>query len=500
MRNLSKSKLLAFRQCPRRLWLEVHQPELSKPSASVQSRFNEGHRVGDIARQLYDPRGKGQLIDPKTEGYVSAIDRTQALLASAQPIFEATFAANGALALADVMLPIRKSGQRAWRMVEVKSATSVKDYHRDDAAIQVHVARNAGVPLASISLALIDTSWVYPGGGEYQGLLIENDLTDEAFGRDSEVKTWISAAQTVVRKRAEPIIGTGAQCSDPHPCGFQAHCQASEPQVEYPVRWLPDVRAKKMKKLIEVDGIIDMRDAPDEHLNDQQQRVKKHTLAGSTFFDKRGAAADLSGHKLPAYFVDFETIQFAAPIWKGTQPHQKIPFQFSVHRLARTGKVEHESFLDLSGKDPSKAFAQSLIAACGERGPIFVYSKTFETGRIKELAARFARRRPALLAINARVVDLLEVAQKRYYHPHQQGSWSIKQVLPTIAPDLRYDALEAVQDGGMAMQAYLTAIAPETAADEKARLEQALLKYCALDTYAMVRLWQFFADRTDLTL
>ncbi len=500
MRNLSKSKLLAFRQCPRRLWLEVYRPELNKPSESVQGRFDGGHRVGDIARRLYDPRGKGQLIEPKTEGYASAITRTQALLASTQPIFEAAFTADGALALADVMLPTRKSGQRAWRMVEVKSATSVKDYHRDDTAIQAFVARNSDVPLASIALAHIDTSWVYPGGGDYQGLLIETDLTDEAFGRDAEVRGWIAKAQAVVRKRTEPAVGTGRHCSDPYECGFRAHCQAQEPQAQYPVQWLPGNKSKKLTALIENDGVIDMRDAPDEHLAKRQKRVKKHTLSGSTFFDKHGAAADLSGHKLPAYFVDFETIQFAAPIWKGTRPYQQIPFQFSVHRLARTGKVEHESFLDLSGKDPTREFAERLIAACGERGPVFVYNATFEKSRIQELADRFARLKPSLLAINARVVDLLKVAQKRYYHPHQEGSWSIKKVLPTIAPDLRYDALESVQDGGMAMRAYLTAIAPETTAEEKARLEQALLKYCALDTYAMVRLWQFFADRTDLTL
>ena len=80
-------------------------------------------------------------------------------------------------------------------MIEVKSSTSVKDYHHDDIAIQAFVARAAGVPLASVALAHIDSTWIYPGGEKYQGLLKENNLTEEAFGRSKEVKGWIADAQ-----------------------------------------------------------------------------------------------------------------------------------------------------------------------------------------------------------------------------------------------------------------------------------------------------------------
>lgn len=500
MRTLSKSKLLAYRQCPKQLWLQIHRPELRQDSAATQASFDVGHYVGDIARQLYDPKGKGELIDLKTEGFAAAFARTAELLSSAQPIFEAGFSAGGALALADVMLPTRKGGKLTWRMIEVKSSTSVKDYHRDDTAIQAFVARNAGVPLTSVALAHIDNTWVYPGGDDYQGLLVENDLTAEAFAREDEVKGWIAGAQAVARKRKEPAICTGRQCSDPYECGFLTYCQSQEPQAEYPVSWLPRVQSKALKALLESDGVTDLRHVPDELLNERQRRVKTHTLLGETYFDAPNAAADLAAHKLPAYFIDFETIQFAVPIWKGTRPYQQIPFQFSAHRLSRTGKIEHHSFLDLSGKDPSKAFAEALIAACGERGPVYVYNAGFETARIKELGDRFPRLKQSLLAINERVVDLLRIAEQRYYHPSQQGSWSIKKVLPAVAPDLRYDALDGVQDGGMAMNAFREAISSETTKDRKTQIEQQLLDYCCLDTYAMVRLWQFFSGRNDLVL
>lgn len=500
MRNLSKSKLLSFRQCPKRLWLEIHRPDLREDSAATQASFDVGHQVGAIAQQLYDPAGKGQLIDPQSEGFEAALVRSTALLSSSRPIFEAGFSAEGALAFADVMLPAKSRGKRAWRMIEVKSSTSVKDYHRDDLAVQAFIARSAGVTLLSIALAHIDSSWVYPGGSNYQGFLLENDLTAEAFNREAEVKTWISEAQAITRKRKEPAIGTGRHCSDPYECGFLDYCQGQEPEVEYPINWIPRIQTQALKDLIEDEGVADLRQVPDELLNAKQSRVKIHTLSGEVYFDAPGAAAALATHKLPAYFIDFETIQFAVPIWKGTRPYQQIPFQFSAHRLSRTGKLKHESFLDLSGKDPSKAFAESLIAACGERGPVYVYNAGFEKTRINELADRLPRLKRSLLAINTRIVDLWPIAKNHYYHPSQHGSWSIKKVLPAVAPDLRYEALEGVQDGGMAMNAFMEALSHDTDKSRKVEIKQQLLDYCALDTYAMVRLWKFFSGRNDLEI
>ncbi len=492
MRTLSKSKLLAYRQCPKRLWLEVHRPKLREDSAATQASFAVGHQVGDIARRLYDPKGKGVLIDPQADGFDAAFARTLELLQVAQPIFEAGFRAEGALALADVMLPIRRCGKLAWRMVEVKSSTSVKDYHRDDAAVQSFVARSSGVPLTKIALAHIDSDWVYPGNEDYNGLLLENDLTDEVFGRGEEVRGWIAEAQQIVAKKREPRVATGKHCGNPYECGFLAYCQSQEPQAEQPIKWLPGRLSNGLQAHIEAHGLTELRDLPDALLNDKQQRVKAATLSGKPYFDQRASAQALAAYKLPAYFLDFETIQFAVPIWKGTRPYQQIPFQFSVHRLSRTGKLDQQAFLDITGSDPSKAFNEALIAACCERGPIFVYNAGFETARIRELSERFPRMAKSLLALNERVVDLLPVARDHYYHPSQQGSWSIKAVLPALCPDLDYGDLDGVQDGGMAMDAFLEALSPQTSKMRRTEIEQQLLAYCALDTYAMVRLWSVF--------
>jgi hypothetical protein len=321
---------------------------------------------------------------------------------------------------------------------------------------------------------------------------VEEDLTNEAFGRSEEVRGWITEARKIAAKKREPLIATGEQCDSPFECGFKAYCQSQEPQAEQPIHWLPRISRRDLKEHIKAHGLTELRDVPDELINDKQQRVKAATLSGQTFFDQKGAAQALAAHKLPGYFLDFETIQFGVPIWKGTRPYQQIPFQFSMHRLSRTGKLEQQAFRALSGKDPSKAFAKALVVACGERGPIFVYNAGFEKTRIRELAERFPRLENSLLALNSRIVDLLPVAREYYYHPSQHGSWSIKKVLSALCPELRYDDLEGVQDGGMAMEVFLEALAPETSKTRKAEIERQLLDYCALDTYAMVRLWSAF--------
>ncbi len=499
-RSLSKSKLLAFRQCPRRLWLEVNRPDLQETSEGAQRRFDSGHMVGALARSQYDPKGRGAVIDVKLEDYEGAFARTHALMQSSQPVFEAGFSAVGALAFADIMLPRVAQGARVWRMVEVKSAASVKDYHEDDAAIQAHVARAAGVPLASIAIAHIDSKWVYPGGNDYKGLLKEVDVSKKAFSRAAEVTQWIAGAQATLRETVEPSRRTGSHCADPFECGFASHCRLSEPQAKFPVSWLPETRSQALQAHLADPDNIDMRQVPDELLNAKQLRVKSQTLEGVPWFDQKGAATALRGHAAPMYFLDFESVNFVIPIWAGTRPYQQITFQFSLHRLLPKGVLEHEEFLDLSGEDPSASFVAALVKACGSKGPVFVYSASFEKTRMAELAERVPRSKAKLMAISKRVVDLLPIARTHYYHPSQQGRWSIKDVLPALVPELNYGQLDGVQDGMGAMDAYREACAPSAAGARKAQIRDQLLAYCKLDTYAMVKVWQAFAGKQHLRL
>lgn len=294
----------------------------------------------------------------------------------------------------------------------------------------------------------------------------------------------------IAASMSEPPTSIGEQCNKPHACGFINYCSQNSVTVEYPVSWLPNIKSKALKACI-AGGATDMRDVPDHLLNAQQLRVKQCTVNQEIYFDAEGAANDLTAYRLPGYFLDFETTMFAIPIWAGTRPYQHIPFQFSLHIVSEVGDLQHQAFLDLSGNDPSRRLAETLVAACGEEGPVFVYSAKFEKGRIKELSERFPDLSIRLHAISDRMVDLLDIATERYYHPSQQGSWSIKKVLPAIAPDLDYGELDGVQNGEMAMTAFKEAIDTDCLPERKAEIEAQLQRYCGLDTLAMVRIWEF---------
>lgn len=492
MRHLSKSKIIAHRQCPKRLWLELNRPELRDDSGSEMA-FQIGNEVGEVAVRIYDPEGAGTYVDRDSLSYAGALRQSTELLSRGRgPVFEAGLEEEGIVAFADVMLPVMtEHGRLAWRMLEVKSASALKDYYLEDLAVQVHLADRLGLPLASAAIAHIDTTFVYRGDGDYRGLFREVELLDEEEFPRFEVEDWIAEARETAGLEEEPEIPTGPQCSTPFPCPFTAHCKRDLATVEYPLSSLPNMREPR-RTAIEALGIVDLREVPDLLLTDTQNHVREVTISGETWFDREGAAAALSGHGFPACFLDFETVMLAVPRWKNTRPYQQVPFQYSLHRVEADGAMHHDAFLDVSGADPTRALAESLIAAMGRDGTVFAYNAGFEGRVLRELGQRFPDLAPALTAIAERIVDLLPVAKAHFYDPSQHGSWSLKAVLPAACPELSYEALDGVADGMMAGEAFREAIAPGTTAERRAELERQLLDYCHLDTLAMVRLWEVF--------
>jgi hypothetical protein len=192
----------------------------------------------------------------------------------------------------------------------------------------------------------------------------------------------------------------------------------------------------------------------------------------------------------PRFYLDFETIQFAVPMWVGTRPYEQLPFQWSCRVEHAVGRLEHKEFLDVSGEAPMRRFAEALLAQLGDDGAVVVYGQ-FEAMILRQLASRFPDLEFALLQVIDRIEDLLPIMREHYYHPAMRGSWSLKSVLPTIAPELSYQDLGEVQDGGGAQAAYLGAIDDCTTADRKDRLARYLSDYCCMDTLALWRIVRF---------
>ena len=480
---ISKTKLLRYAQCPKRLWLEQYSPELEDEDAYDAAAIETGRVVGAKAREVFG-NGAGHLVS-HNRGLRSAVTETTALLEAGgtDPIFEATFDYDGLTVQVDVLE--RSTG--APRIVEVKSSTAVKDHFLVDCAIQAWTLKQLGVEPASTGLALIDNEFEYSGDESYQGLFHEVDLTPDLGPLVAVMQTTVDATRETLESLDEPAREIGKHCTTPYPCPFFEYC--SPAQGEYSILGLGG-RKDALYSLIH-EGFKDIRELSEEQLSSaSHQRIWRQTVAGEPYVSP-DLKPEIDALAYPRYFLDFETIAFAIPIWAGTRPYQALPFQWSCHIDDGSGSIGHEEFLDLSGEPPMRQVAEDLIEKLGTAGPIVVYT-SYEKRVLNELGARYPDLAAALSALVERLFDLHPLAKAHYYHPEMRGSWSIKAILPTIGANIDYSDLVDVRDGEAAQSAYLEAIHPDTSDKRRDALRNALLAYCRLDTEAMVKLVEFF--------
>jgi hypothetical protein len=480
---LSKSKFQSGLQCLRRLWLEVHRPELAPPTdPATQALLDAGIEVGRIARQRFPG---GALVEEAAYDHEQAVARTQDLLgrADAPAIFEAAFQYDGVPVRVDVL---HRVDSRRWRLVEVKSATQAKPEHVPDLAIQHHVVSGSGVEVASDHLMRINGSYVYDGVKlSPDGFLAEEELTDAVAGMLEEVPALLAEQKSILGSGAEPDFEPGFQCGDPWDCPFVAHCTEGKPR--YWIKRLLGMDRRRFAELTDM-GIEDIADIPDGYvLTPNQMRARKATRSGRPWV-ARDTRSALSVVKYPLLFLDFETIAPAIPRYAGTRPYQTIPFQWSLLVVPRDGAARHSQFLCEEEQDPRRELAEALLEALPGTGSIIAYNASFEMKVLRGLAADLPGLEAQLLALLNRVVDLLGLVRRCYYHRDFLGSYSLKSVLPVMAPDAAYDDLE-IQDGAIASLQYLNMLA-ETDPEKRRHIRDALLAYCQRDAYAMLRIWQ----------
>ena len=479
-KKLSKSRIISGLQCVKRLHQEVYHPERAEISDATQQIFAQGNQIGELACQQYP---NGVLIDrnPLSE----ALRKTTELLNNPDcpPLFEATFEHEGVLVQADILIP----GNEEVEIIEVKSSTKLKPTYLKDCAIQHWVITGAGHRISRIQLAHINNEFVYKGNLNYDGLLKQVDVLGEVSPDLKQVPVWIKQFKTMLENE-EPEIKVGPHCNDPYSCSFKSHCYES--LGEWPITDLPNLG--KLVLELQEEGHTDIRRVPEDRLsNSLHSRVHRVISSQTPELDPQ-ASVELAKLSYPRNYLDFETISFAMPIWEGTRPFEQLPFQWSCHIEDSPENFEHFEFLDTSGKPPMLDFAEKLISTIDNDGPVIVYS-SFEEVVLRSLCNRFPDIAEELARIQARLFDLLPLTKKYYCHHEMRGSWSIKSVLPTVAPELDYGDLE-VQGGQAAQQKYLELITPGISENELKQGRTSLLEYCKRDTLAMVKLAQFLAD------
>jgi predicted RecB family nuclease len=479
--RISKSKFVAGVQCLKRLYWQVHQPELSaEPNAATEAIIQQGREVGLLARQLFP----GGVEVGSDGGLDQAIRATRELVANREvpAIFEGAFEHDGVLVRVDV-LHRRRDGR--WRLVEVKSSTSVKEEHLDDVGIQYRLLSRCGLDVGSCCLAHVNRSYVFSGGSvdPWRFFRIRN-VTRQVAKLQPKLTFQLRAAFTVLAMPIAPDIKPGKHCTTPVTCEFFDRCNPPLPDDH--IGYLPSLHASAEEELEEM-GVKSIHDIPDDfELTEIQRRAATCVQTGKPWFNPELGKA-LESLRYPLYFADFETVNRAIPRFTGMRPYDQLPFQWSVHVLRQPGaEPEHYEFLATDASDPRREFIESLCYALGEIGNIVVYS-AFESQRLSELGAYLPEFAGRIEKIQARLWDLLPVVRNNVYHPAFAGSYSLKYVLPALVPGMTYEDME-VGNGTEAGVAWESLVRGSLDQVEREKTRKALLEYCGQDTLAMVRL------------
>jgi hypothetical protein len=479
---LSKSKFVAGVQCLKRLYWQVYRPDLAAESDDqMQAVMDQGREVGVEARKAFPG---GVLAEADYQHTRVALEETARLMANPQvpAIYEAALEHDGVLVRVDVL---ERQPRNRWRLVEVKSSTQVKDYHRYDVAIQRHVANGAGLKIASACLMHLNREYIYDGR-RYQPdkLFVLEDLMAETNSITGEVVGLLAEQRRVLQKDEPPRVEAGGQCTDPLTCEFFDQCHGPVPTGH--ISELPRLTQRKLEAL-QALGVDMIQDIPESfELTPIQRRVYGCARSGRPWFGPELRDA-LSTIRYPLHFMDFETFYPALPRYKGMWPYCHIPFQWSVHVREKPGaKVRHHEFLAEDETDPRFRFLGTLLEVLGTTGSIVVYNRQFEVERLKDLARWLPEHAKQIASVQARLWDLLPVVRDNVYHPEFRGSFSIKSTLPALVPQMTYEGME-VAEGAEAGIAWETLVRGQLSPNEKTRLRAALLTYCGQDTEAMVR-------------
>jgi len=474
MSTITKRVFLDAMVCPTLGWITNSEPPKQSKSISDILRMEEGIEIHERARTVFP---EGHFI--KADNITTA-EKTQEILKdeSIPVIFEATFLANGFIAKADILI-CQSSG---WHILEVKSGLNDKKEYLDDLAYTAMVAGNAGLEISECSLMLLSRD--YRLGMENDKLFIEINHTKEALLQAKEfIKNWEDVPKSVFQDEKPKAVLSWA-CNK-NKCPKFKDCLGQG--VENPIFDLIGLREKKFSQLNAL-GVFNIENIPDNFkLTANQVKVRDVVKSGKTFVNKVGINDALNSIVFPAYYLDFETVQTALPLYSDIPPYTQIPTQYSIHICSSQGQIDgHFDYLADPMKDCRRELAEKLISDCGNKGSIIVYT-SFEKTRLKALIDLFPDLEKPLNTLLERIIDINKLISDNLYHPEFHGSYSIKIVLPVLVPDLGYEDMDV--SNGQDASATFAYMAKGKYDDEEAKdKRKQLLEYCKLDTLAMVKL------------
>ena len=481
---LSKTKYCRGLQCIKMLWLDQYMPEVRDDSLINESVFETGNEVGDLAMSYFGDFEEVLFCDDKNQ---MILDTKEKLDRGVDVIAEASFNYDGNFCSVDIL----KKEDDGFSIYEVKSSTEVKDVYIDDASYQYYVLDNLGFNIKSVNIMYLNSKYVRGEKLDLSELFLINDITDIAFSKYDFVKENIAMIKDRLNKKDMPLNDIDIYCEKPYPCIYKTFCMRhlSKPNVF-------DISKMTFNKKYSLykDGLITFNDILNSNtkLTDKQfNQLNVCVNDLNPIINKEEIRKFLDTLSYPLYFLDFETFQQAIPLWKGVSPYMQIPFQYSLHYMnSKNGELLHKEFLAKEGENPMRALAERLVNDIPKDVCVLAYNMGFEKGVIKRLAFMFSDLYEHLMNVHDNIKDLMiPFYNQDYYMKEMKGSYSIKYVLPALFPgdkDLNYSNLDEIHNGSEAMNAYLNLTSKSQEEIENTRNN--LLKYCYLDTLAMVKI------------
>ena len=489
--HLSKSLYTRGLQCSKSLWLKKYKKDvLTPPDASIQDIFATGDLVGGLACELFP---NGREVPFEGTSFAEKIALTQQWIDEGiEDIFEATFSYQDILVMVDIL---HKMPDGSWEIYEVKSATwgakkKLKDIAKyiDDASIQYYVLHGCGLNISKTSISLLNSHYTFKNQLDIEALFTHVDVSKEVNELQADIPDRLRIFQQCLSDTEhEPDVEIGAHCKKPYLCDAYDYCWKKQKNIpEYSVF---NIFTKAKPFNLYKKGIVEIQDIPETELTSENQRLVVDAYKNrATMVDKPAIQHFLDGLSYPIYHLDFETFSTAVPQWNHQCVYQQICVQYSLHIEHADGSLEHQEFLADEHDDPRIPLIEQLVAAIPDDATVLVFNEGFEKTRLKEMADDFPQYKEKLMAIYDNIVDLAKpFKNKLYYDYRMKGGYSIKTVMPLLAPDMgnAYQQLNLIHNGGEAMNIFPKLASMD--AQERLRYRKALLEYCKLDTLSMVK-------------
>ena len=490
--HLSKSRFCSAVQCPKMLWLKQYKPEVFDDSVMNETVLKTGNEVGDLAMGLFGPYVEipfGDLSD-----MVSLTN--DALFRGDHIIAEASFADGENFCSVDILI---NNGNNDVEIYEVKSSTEIKDIYYYDAAYQCYVLSKQGFNVSKVCLVYINNKYVRHGELDLKELFNVEDVTERIKKMQEEVSSYIDQLKGYMAQTDEPEKDIAAHCFNPYDCGFFKYCTRDWPHPN--IFDISSLQNRSRFKLMK-DGVLSFEDVEEKNAvkPNYMLQVQHELHKQPAKINAKGIKEFMDTLSYPLYFLDFETFQPAIPLYEDSKPYEQIVFQYSLHYILEDGgALKHKEFLAYPGKDPRRTVAEHLVEDIPMDVCVLAYNMGFEKGRISGLTELYPDLAEHLLNIRDNIKDLMiPFRNKDYYNRAMQGSYSIKYVLPALFPDdpeLDYHNLEGVHNGSEASATFAEMADMDPEKQEEYR--GYLLKYCGLDTYAMVKVWEKLREAVD---